>query len=276
MDLRSVIELSEARGSGSFDYRYWFWAKKGSSYGIAYARQPIELDIQRTNREAEEALQNIKNVMDALEKRGEKEGKEKELEIIEKKIKPKIARLKGIIDLPGSPIVVHWLSSISTENSPEEEIKKPVGERPIVVTVPLSRKGDVVDANNNAVNVVRLFRDPDTTKLIKNVNWTRIKINDSEGDTQNTIVAKFVKSIFAKTTDEKKQRAFARGPVLESIMKNLKFKDEKTNIEIVPFKPNDYKLFPANVVGSKDAVLNLKELMKNKFSVVLKRARSAF
>ena len=55
--------VDEARGSGSFDYKYWFWAKKGTTHGIGYARQPIELDIRKRGEDAIDATENIKSVL---------------------------------------------------------------------------------------------------------------------------------------------------------------------------------------------------------------------
>lgn len=272
MKLNDVIEISEDRGSGSFDYKYWFWAKKEpSSYGIAYARQPIELDIQRVGKEAEEAVGNIKDVLDSLDKRGDAQ---KNLEIVERKIKSNTKRIQGIIDLFGSPIVVNWLSGIKTE-APKDELEAPTGSPPTVVTVPLKRKGDVTDLSNNDIDVVRLFRDPETTNMLKQVDWKKVKINDEAGDTQNTILAKFVANVFVKA-DPKKLRAIARGSGIEGIMSGLKFKDEKKGIQIVPFSNNDYNLFPEEILGSKKMVSHLAELMKNNFVKVLKRVKSAF
>ena len=68
MKFNEIINLYEARGKGSFDFRYWFWAKKGSSYGIGYARQDIKLDVTRKGNETLNALENIKDVLDMLKK----------------------------------------------------------------------------------------------------------------------------------------------------------------------------------------------------------------
>jgi hypothetical protein len=272
MKLENVLELAEARGSGSFDYKYWFWAKKGSSYGVGYARQPVELDIQRVGAEAQSAFQGIKDVMDSLEKRGEAQ---KNLEIVEKKIKANTKRIQGIIDLFGSPVVVNWLSGIKPGPT-KDELEAPTGERPTVVMVPTSRKGDVTTLSDEDINVIRLFRDAENANLVKQIDWNKVKINDQEGDTQNTIMAKFVSNVFGKSVDKKQLRAVARGSGVEDIMKSLKFKDEKRGIEVVPFAQADYKLFPADMLGSKKMVSYLGDLVKDKFPQVLKRARAAF
>jgi hypothetical protein len=265
-------ELNEIRGKGSFDYSYWFWAKKGDhSYGIGYARQPIELDIQRVGKEAEDAVVNIKDVIDSLDKHGEAQ---KNLEIIEKKIKSNTKRVQGIIDLFGSPIVINWLSGISTDE-PKDELETPRGDPPTLVSVPLRRDRDVTYLTGKDIDVVRLFRDPETTNLLKRVDWKKVKINDQNGDTQNTIMAKFVANVFVKA-DPKKLRAIARGSGLEDIMSNLKFKDEKKGVEIVPFKPTDYKFFPEDTIGSKKMVSYLGNLMKENFQKVFRRAKQAF
>jgi len=270
MKLDEVI--SEDRGSGSFDYKYWFWAKKGaSSYGIGYARQPIELDIQRVGKDAEEAIGNIKDVLDSLDKRGDAQ---KNLEIVEKKIKSNTKRIQGIIDLFGSPIVVHWLSGIKTEE-PKDDLEMPRGDPPTIVSVPLKRSGDVTDLSGKDIDVVRLFRDPETTNLLKGIDWKKVIINDKEGDTQNTIMAKFVSNVFVKA-DPKKLRAIARGSGLEDIMSNLKFKDEKKRVDVVPFKPIDYKFFPEESQDSKKMVSYLGTLVKENFQKVFRRAKQAF
>jgi hypothetical protein len=272
MKLDEVVEITEDKGSGSFDYKYWFWAKKGpSSYGIAYARQPIELDIQRVGKEAEDAVSNIKDVVNSLDIRGDAQ---KNLEIVERKIKSNTKRVQGIIDLFGSPIVVNWLSGIKTDE-PKDELDMPRGDPPTLIMVPLKREGDVTDLSNREIDVVRLFRDPETTNLLKKIDWDKVKINDQKGDTQNTIMAKFVAKVFVKA-DPKKLRSIARGSGIEGIMSSLKFVDEKKGIQIVPFKQNDYKLFPEEAIGSKKMVSYLGNLMKDNFQKVLNRVKHAF
>jgi hypothetical protein len=274
MKLESALTLDETRGSGSFDYLYWFWARRGSSFGIGYARQPIELDIKRIGTDAQDALKNIADVVSALDKRGEDQ---KSLGIIEKKIKSNTKRLQGIIDLFGSPIVVNWLSGIKPLQDKEaEEIAKPTGDKPSLVTVPLRREKDVVDLSGRTIDVVGLFRNPETNALAKTIDWTKVRINDKDGDTQNTIMAKFVAKVFRSGTVGKDVRSIARSSGIETIMKNLRFKDEKIGAELVPFKDADYRMFPEDVRGSRKMVSYLSELMRDKFKVILKRARLAF
>jgi hypothetical protein len=258
MKLYEAIDLDEARGAGSFDYRYWFWAKKGVSYGLGYARQPIELDIQRKGAAAIDALDNIKDVLDTLEK---EEKKKPELEVVERKIKANTKRLTGIVDLFGSPIVINWLNR----------------DPPTTVTLPRDRKGDVTDLDGKDIDVVGIFRDPSTQEFVTEVmDWDKVKINDKEGDTLNTILAKFISTVFAPGGTRKSVRTLARGAGVEGVMKNLRFKDEKKGIEIAPFKPTDYKMFPSEMVGSKKMVGYLNTLVEKKFARVLKGAREAF
>jgi len=257
MKFENVFELIEARGSGSFDYRYWFWAKKGTSLGIAYARQPIELDVETKGIDAIDALGDIEAVVKSLRK----EDSESKLEVVEKKIKANTKRLSGIIDLFGSPIVVNWLNR----------------DPSTVVTIPISRKGDVTDAKGIDVNVIKLFRDPDTHELVTElIDWSTANINDEDGETLNTILAKFISTVFA-SSGKKKLRSVARGKGIAEIMNNLKFKDDKKGIEIVPFSRDDYKILPKGLIGSKKAVEHISELVSDKnFPNTLKRARSAF
>lgn len=256
MKLNQVIGLDEAKGSGSFDYKYWFWGKKGTGYGLGYARQPVQLDIQQKGQEAIDALDNIKNVMTALDS-----DDEKEFEVAERKIKANTKRLAGVVDLLSSPIVITWLN----------------GEPTTSVAVPRSRKGDVTDSRGRDIDVVRIFRDPDTQELLTDViDWDKVKIDDAQGDTQNTVLAKFIIDVFAPGRDAKTRRSYARSEGLEGIMGSLKFKDPKSGIEVKPFAKTDYKLFPGDMVGSKKMVAGLKNIIKDNFATVLKAARTAF
>jgi len=178
MKFNQIIRLDEAKGAGSFDYKYWFWGKKGSTFGLGYARQPIELDIQKKGSEALDALDSIKNVVKTLDSETDK----KNIEIIEKKIKANTKRLTGIIDLLSSPIIINWLNRDPT----------------VAVTIPRSKSGDVTDLDGRDIDVVKIFRDPSTQEFVTDViDWDKVKINDKEGDTLNTILAKFISSVFA-------------------------------------------------------------------------------
>jgi len=255
MNFNQVIGLDEAKGSGSFDYKYWFWGKKGTSYGLGYARQPVQLDIQRKGEEAINALNNIKDVLSTIDSDGDN------LEVVEKKIKANTKRLSGIVDLLSSPIVITWLNNEPTT----------------AISVPRSRPGDVTDSRNRDIDIVRIFRDPDTQELLTDViDWTKVKIDDSKGDTQNTVLAKFIIDVFKEGRSSKTRRSYARSVGLENIMGDLKFKDYKTNIEVRPFLKTDYNLFPKEIVGSKKMVSGLKKVIENNFAKVLKAARNAF
>ena len=254
MKFEDAITINEARGAGSFDYKYWFWAKKGSSLGIGYARQDITLDIARKGNEALDALDNIKDVLDTLEK----ETGEPDFEVVERKVKANTKRIAGIVDLFSSPIVVNWLT----------------GDRPTVVKVPKGRPDDVTDLDGKKINVVDIFRDPATREFVTDVmDWDKVIINDKEGDTLNTVMAKFITTVF-QSGSQKDMRKVARGAGLEGVMKSLKFEDK--GIEVIPFKKEDYKIVPAEVIGSKKAPAALQKTIKEKFPQVLKRARAAF
>ena len=254
MKLDEAITLHEARGAGSFDYKYWFWAKKGSSLGIGYARQDVTLDIARKGNEALDALENIKDVLDTLE---QEEG-EPEFEVVEKKVKANTKRITGIVDLFSSPIVINWLT----------------GQPPTVVKVPKSRPNDVTDLDGKRIDVVGIFRDPGTREFLTDVmDWDKVVINDKEGDTLNSVLAKFITTVF-QGGSQKDMRKVARGSGLEGVMRSLKFEDR--GIEVIPFKKEDYKIVPAEVIGSKKAPAALQATIKEKFPQVLKRARAAF
>jgi hypothetical protein len=255
MKFNQIIRLDEVKGKGSFDYSYWFWAKKGSSFGLGYARQPIELDIQKKGSEAMDALDNIKNVMKTLE--ADKEN----IEVVEKKIKANTKRLTGIIDLLSAPIIINWLNRDPT----------------VVIAIPRSKPGDVTDLDGRNIDVVKIFRDPSTQEFITDViDWDKVKINDKDGDTLNTILAKFISSIFAPGVSKKQVRTYARGAGLEEIMGSLSFKDDKKGVEVAPFKKSDYNLFPKETRGSKKMVEYLRKLIDENFAKVLKNAREAF
>jgi len=59
-------------------------------------------------------------------------------------------------------------------------------------------------------------------------------------------------------------------------MSNLKFKDEKKRVDVVPFKPIDYKFFPEESQDSKKMVSYLGTLVKENFQKVFRRAKQAF
>lgn len=250
MRLDEVFELSEARGSGSFDYKYWFWAKRGAStYGFGYARQDVQVDIQVAGKKAADAAENIMGVLDALE------DEEENLEAVEKKVKANTKRLKGIVDLFHSPIVIYWFN-----NDP-----------PKTVELPRYEPKDVVDANGRRIDVVDLFSDADTSEFITKVmDWDKVTIND-EKDSLNTVTAKFIKHIFGSESSEKKIRALGRGEGLEMAMENLHF--ETDGIEVKSFEDSDYDLLPQDLIGSKKIVSKIKDIMADKFQKLLTTAR---
>jgi len=249
--------IGEAKGSGSFDYKYWFWGKKGSIHGLGYARQPIEIDIQRKGSEAIDALDNIKDVITALGDEADKEN----LVLVDRKIKANTKRLTGIVDLLSAPIIINWLNKDPTS----------------AVTIPKNRKGDVTDSGGRDIDVVGIFRDPDTQEFVTDaMDWDKVTINDKDGDTLNTILAKFISSVFAPGVSKKQIRTYARGAGLEEIMSGLRFKDDKKGVEVAPFKPADYNLFPKESRGSKKMVGHLRKLVDENFAKVLKSAREAF
>jgi hypothetical protein len=254
MRLFEVVGLDEDRGAGSFDYKYWFWGKKDSVYGIGYARQPIELDVQRRSGEAINALENIKKATDGL---GDEEPDDRVFDVIEKKVKANTKRLVGIIDLFGAPIVINWLNR----------------DPSTTVIVQRERKGDVTDETGATnIDVLKFFRDPETHEMLTRLDWSNVKINDQEGDTLNTVIAKFVKDVFGGR--KKSARTYARGKGVEGIMQNLKFKDK--GIQVVSFRPQDYKLFPKEILGSKKMVEYFPKLVDENFAKVLKSAREVF
>lgn len=251
MRLDEVYNLTEARGSGSFDYRYWFWAKKGpSTYGFGYARQDITLDIQDASKQAADAAQNIADVLDTLEK-DEKDN----LEVVERKIKANTKRLKGIVNLFHSPVVLYWFN-----NDP-----------PKTVEIPTTEEGDVTDSSGRQIEVADLFTDAKTSEFISHVmDWDKVTIND-KWDSLNTVTAKFVRHIFGQDASQKKIRALARGEGLEMAMSNLHFR--KDSIEVKSFEDSDYDLLPQELIGSKKIVGEIKDIMKEKFQQLLKLAR---
>ena len=271
MKLDEAMELIEVKGKGGFDYRFWYWAKKGtSSYGLGYARQSIDVDLTRASHDAEEAIKNIVQATDALDKLSPEEQK-KQHPIVEKKHLENVKRLKTMVDQFGSPIVVHWLSSIPTEKA-GDELKEPTGERPTIVTVPLRRKDDVTDYSGQDLNFALLYRQSNTKKAIEmNIKWNAIKINDATGDTQNTLIAKFAKEVISKH-GKTREATYGRATAIPDIMKTLHFKDEATGIEIQPFSTADYKLIEG--VGSE--IGKLREIIKGKFPQILKRVRAVF
>jgi len=252
MRLDEVYELTEAKGSGSFDYKYWFWAKKGSSYGLGYARQDVKVDIQARGKEVADAIDNLSNVLDTIDK-----DDLDNLEVIEKKVKANTKRIKGIVDLFRSPIVIYWLN-----NDP-----------PKVVEIPKTKDGDVT-AGGKHLDVVGLFDDANTSEFLKTViDWDKVDIND-EYDTLNTVMAKFIKDLFTGDAKQSEIRKMARNAGLEEVMSNLRFK--KDDIEVASFEESDYNLLPKEHIGSKKIISKLKEVMDNNFKDLLQRARKRF
>jgi hypothetical protein len=273
MKLDEAMELDEIKGKGGFDYRFWFWAKKGSSsFGIAYARQSVDVDLKRVSHDAEEAFRNIQAASEAFDKLSpEEQKKEKNQPIIERKHSENIKRLKTMVDQFGSPIVVQWLSSIPTEK-PGDELNEPTGERPTIVTVPLRRKGDVTDYSGEDLNFALLYRQSNTKKVIEmNVRWNSLRINDAAGDTQNTLIAKFAKEVITKH-GKTREATYGRTTAIPDIMQKLHFKDDATGIEIKPFAKADYRF----VEGIGSDISKLRDIVKNKFSAILKRVREVF
>lgn len=259
MKLRDATELNEARGSGVFDYKYFFWAKKELNYGIGYARQDIQLDIARKGNAALDALENIKDVLSTLPDT-DGELSDDQFEVIERKVKANTKRLIGVLDLFASPIVVNWLSK---------------EQKPTIVSVPKDKPDDVVDLDGKHIDVAGLFRDPNTREFVVDVmDWDKVVINDKKGDTLNTITAKFIAAIFGSASSAKNIRKIARGAGLDEIMKSLKFEADGT--QIVPFEKKDYKLFPEEMVGTKKAPEMIQSTIENKFKKVFTRAREVF
>jgi hypothetical protein len=251
MNLTEAFELTEARGSGSFDYKYWFWAQKdNSTYGIGYARQDIQLDIKKKGKELADAAENLKDVIQSID------DEDVEFEVAEKKIKANTKRLKGIIDLFHSPIIIYWLN-----NDP-----------PTTVEIPEKKESDVTDSRGRHINVVDIFSDPKTSDLVYELDWDKVKI--SEDTTLNTIAAKFFKDLMSRDESSKKIRAIARGEVLDTVMKDISFKTE--NVEVKSFDEGDYDIIPDELIGSKKVVSKLKEIIKDNFAEILKKARSKF
>lgn len=251
MKLNEIFELTEAKGSGSFDYNYWFWAKKDTStYGLGYARQDIQVDIEAKGKSAIDDIENINNVLDTIDK-----DELDNLDVVQKKIKANTKRLKGIVDLFHSPIVIHWLN-----NDP-----------PKVVEIPKSKQGDVT-AGGKHLDVVSLFDDAKTSEFIKTVmDWDKVEIDD-DVTTLNTITAKFVRDLFTREDVKKSElRKIARNAGLDTVMKELSF--EKDGIEVASFKDEDYKLLPKEKIGSKKIVSDLKNVISNNFQEILKTAR---
>jgi hypothetical protein len=249
MRLDEIFELTEVKGSGSFDYKYWFWAKKGPTYGLGYARQDIKVDIQDKGKQAADAIDNISNVLDTLDKNDLDN-----LEVVETKVKANTKRIKGIVDLFRSPIVIHWLN-----NDP-----------PKVVEIPKTKDGDVT-VSGKQLDVVELFDDAKTSEFLKTVmDWSKVKIND-EVDTLNTVTAKFIRDLFTKEAKQSELRKIARTAGLEEVMTDLHFTNY--NIEVKSFNDSDYDLLPQELLGSKKIVSKLKEIIDNKFAEVLKIAR---
>lgn len=256
--------LNEARGSGSFDYKFWFWAKKGSQYGFGYARQNIKVDIDKLNAptgesssEFEKTLHpTIRQAVDALNQiqKAKEDAEDAEYEVVEKKIKANTKRIQGVADLFGSPIIIHWLTD----------------DKPTIVTIPHYKDGDVTDSDGKQIKVLEIFRDPKTREFVTHhIDWSKVDINDKKtGDTLNTIMSKFIQTVF-KSEDKRKA---ARSTGLEQ-MKDLKFKTG--DIEVVSFKQDDYNLLPKESIGSKKIIGKINDIKKN-FQKLLQKARAAF
>lgn len=254
MKLDEAVELNEAKGSGSFDYRYWFWAKKSTStYGLGYARQDVQVDIRSKGSEAVDAIDNINDVLQSISK-----DDTENLEVVEKKVKANTKRLKGIVDLFHSPIVIHWLN-----NDP-----------PKVVEIPKTKEGDVKTSDGKHINVVDLFDDKNTSEFIKKVlDWDQVTINDNV-TTLNTITAKFIRDLFQNNASEKEIRKIARTAGLDRVMTDLDF--EADGIKVKSFSESDYKLLPEEHIGSKKIVSKLKGVITDNFPKLLKAARAHF
>mgnify|MGYP001045005841 CR=1 FL=1 len=249
MYLNEALLLREERAS-SFDYRYWFWAKEGAStYGFGYARQEIKVDISVAGDELRTSIENIKDVLSKIES-----GNTDDLEIVDKKIKVSTKRMSTIIELFGSPIVIHWFNK----------------QKPSLFSIPSARENDVVDSKGRRIDVYELFTDSDTSEFVTTImDWDKVKINDSQGDTINTIIAKFIKDVFSK--ESKNVRSTARNYV-SKIMSNIKFYP-KSDVKIVSFKEEDYDLLPKEYIGSKKIVTKINEILDKNFNEILNRAR---
>jgi len=260
--------LNEARGSGSFDYRFWFWAKKGSQYGFGYARQNIKVDIEKLNAPAGEGSSEfekmlhptVRQAVDALnqiQKAKEVEQSDEEYEVVEKKIKANTKRIQGVADLFSSPIVIHWLTD----------------DKPTLVTIPHYKDGDVTDSAGKQIKVLEIFRDPETREFVTHhIDWSKVNINDEKtGDTLNTIMSKFIQTVFESESKGSKRKV-ARSAGLEQ-MKDLKFKTG--DVEVISFKSADYNLLPKDLIGSKKIIGKINDIKKN-FQKLLQKARAAF
>lgn len=255
MKFDEVFEITEARGESSFDYKFWFWAKRDSAYGFGYARQDITFDVSKKSKEIVDAAEEIKT--DLADSKGEEE-EDFDLEVVEKRIKANTKRITGVFDLFNSPIVIFWMN-----NDP-----------PNPISIPTSVDDDVTDSNGRRINVVKLFQDPGSNEFVTKVmNWNKVKIRE-DLDSLNSIYAKLIKFLFSGDAPEKKVRALARNEGIENIMKNLHFKND--DVEVVAFKESDYDLLPKEFLGSKKIVSKIKDIMKEQFQDLLKKARSSF
>jgi hypothetical protein len=281
----------ESKGEAKFDYKFWFWAKKGSSYGIGYARQPTTLDDKKIARDAALSAEELKKLL-AKAGQSPEAAKDINLELVSNsaekggdvmggKVLANVKRLESLTHLFDSPIVIHWLSAIKGEEpkkdyAEDEPLPKPAGERPTVLTIPSAKPGDVLDLGGNEVNFVRMFRDRDTRKLARSMAPS-LKINDEAGDTINTIVAKFIRDVVSHGK-EGSERSYARGEGLMNVMKGLRFTDPKLGVQVVPFEQADYALLPkgATAPGGGNIDTALRELIRTKFGSVIKRARAVF
>lgn len=261
--------LNEERGSSSFDYKFWFWAKKGSQLGFGYARQDVQLDIEVKGKSLlsketdfeKDMHPSVKKALNQFNKKNEEVEDEDdvEMEVVEKKIKANTKRIQGIADLFSSPIIIHWLTS----------------DKPDIVTIPRYKDGDVTDLNGKQIKVLDIFRDPEIREFVTHhIDWTKVNINDEKtGDTLNTIISKFVKLIF-DGQDKKNTRKIARDIGISSIMSNLKF--ENKGIEVVSFSSIDYKFLPKQLIGSRKIISKLSEIKQKNADKLMQRARDAF
>jgi DNA-directed RNA polymerase subunit H (RpoH/RPB5) len=241
MKLEDIFYLIEARGSGSFDLKYWYWAKKDEKYGLGYVRR-----------------ENIPNIKDGYSTEDEK-------------VEINMKRLDTIVDLFSSPIVIYWidkklfdvqkrigatktLGKAKDIENPEEGEKMMKSIEIEIFKLPRKKSNDLTIKKDNGkiedIDIVDIYRDKRTRNA-----WATTKegppalqfvfdINDKEGDTLNTVYAKFIKKLYHEGDESYSDlRKLARNETLEGVMKSLRIKNDK-GVEIIPFLPNDYKMLP--------------------------------
>jgi hypothetical protein len=278
MKLEDIFNLVEARGSGSFEQKYWYWAKKGEKYGMGYVRRestPI------------------------ISSEGEKTD--------DKKAEINMKRLDTIVDLFNSPIVIYWfdkkhfdllkrigatktLGKAKDEEEPTEGMVKSIDIE--VFKLPKKRANDLTmkkkDGKVEDINIIDLYRDPKTRNSFAATDEGapvfdfKLDINDKEGDTLNTVYAKYIKKLYhehGEGKDFKTLRKLARNEVLEDVMKSLKIRNEK-GVEIIPFMPKDYDILPKDYGSKKfleaDNKGNLVEFIKEKVDKLESTAKKRF